>query len=314
MSKKKPYAHLSGSSAYYPYAARTKLRKKQRLHAVLLRFTGAAVLCAALLLFARQTLLRDGQPKAPVLVVPQTAETAAAPPSAGSSALAAQPVPVTIHHATAESGSGAAAGAALTPETAVPPSILEPLRSLYDDNDDLVGWLTVEGTKIDYPVLQTTHDNEYYLRRGFDKLYAMSGSLFVDANCRLTSPTTANWIIYGHNMGNGSMFGTLPRYAKKDFYEAHPTLVFSTLYETSRWQILAALRTNVGDDELPYYSFFDAADEAQWQTRYDAIMADALYETGQTARYGDQLLTLSTCGSSNSFTEKRFAVLAKRLP
>ncbi|MDD4850160.1 MAG: class B sortase [Gemmiger sp.] len=298
MHKKKRYRHLDGSTAYYPFAARTGMRRRQRRRATLLRVAGVAALALAAALIIRQTLLHDGQPPAPTLTVTATA--------VATRETATLPVAVAVKLATATGATPAA-----TPETA--PTVLEPLRILLDQNGDLVGWLTVEGTNIDYPVLQTPHDNTYYLRRGFDKLYALSGSLFLDANCRITSPATTNWVIYGHNMGSGSMFGTLARYASEDFYAQHPTFVFSTLYHTSRWQVLAAVRTTLGADELPYYTFFDAQNKAEWQSRYQAVMDLALYDTGQTAAYGDQLLTLSTCGTSNSFTDTRFAVLAKRL-
>ena len=71
----------------------------------------------------------------------------------------------------------------------------------------MVGWLRVDGTNIDYPVLQTPGDNEYYLRRGFDRLYSTAGSLFLDERCRLGADPTANWLIYGHNMADGSIAG-----------------------------------------------------------------------------------------------------------
>lgn len=163
-------------------------------------------------------------------------------------------------------------------------------------------------------MVQTPGDNEYYLRRGFDRFYAVGGTLFLDERCS-TDPDapTANWLIYGHNMRDGSMFGQLTRYRDEAFYTAHPTFTFDTLYETATWQVVAAVNTTLGADELPYYTFFDADNKLDWQHRVQAITGSALYDTGITPEYGTQLLTLSTCGDTRPGTEARFALLAMRV-
>ena len=191
--------------------------------------------------------------------------------------------------------------------------ILPQYRDLYEQNSDMVGWLRIDGTDIDYPVMQTPGDNEYYLRRGFDKLYATSGSLFLDERCSLGPDPTANWLIYGHNMSDDTMLGELDRYADPEFYAQHPTFTFDTLTTPGTWQVAAVIRTTLGADEWPYYTFFDAGSRADWQRRVDAVMDLALYDTGITPEYGDQLLTLSTCGTSSFYTDERFAVLAVRV-
>lgn len=104
--------------------------------------------------------------------------------------------------------------------------------------------------------MQTPGDNEYYLRRGFDRFYAVGGTLFLDERCSVSADApTANWLIYGHNMHDGSMFGQLVRYRDEDFYKAHPTFTFDTLYEGGTWQVVAAVDTALGADTLPYYTF-----------------------------------------------------------
>ena len=190
---------------------------------------------------------------------------------------------------------------------------VSPYIRLKEQNDDFYGWISIEGTRVDYPVMHTPDNPEYYLRRGFDRLYATSGSLFLDERCRITPDPTANWLIYGHNMADGSMFGELDAYADEDFWREHPTFTFDTLTEPGTWAVVAVLRTELGADELPYYTFFDAADRADWQARVDAILALALYDTGVKPEYGDQLLTLSTCGTSSVYTDARFALLAVRV-
>ena len=142
----------------------------------------------------------------------------------------------------------------------------------------------------------------------------MGGTLFLDERCSLSPDAPAdNWLIYGHNMRDGSMFGQLVYYRDEDFYKAHPTFTFDTLYEHATWQVVAALDTALGADEQPYYTFFDAANKLDWQHRVEAITALALYDTGVTPEYGTQLLTLSTCGDTRPDTDTRFAILAMRV-
>lgn len=298
MPKKGRYAHLKGSSAYYPFGARTSLRKKQRMRVVLLRLLGLALIVPVALFLVRQIFFNGGQPKPPtgVTATPETASSG--------------PVSVTVQPATVNVPQNIQTPESI-PETE--DAILPKYQDLYAQNNDLVGWLTIDAIGVDYPVMQTPGDNEYYLRRGFDKLYSLAGSLFLDENCRTTSPSTANWLIYGHNMSDGSMFGQLDKYTKESFYREHPTFEFDTLYEEMQWQIVAVIRTQVGADDLPYYTFFDASSERDWQAKYQAVMDLALYDTGVTAQYGDQLLTLSTCGTTSSTTDKRLAVIAKRI-
>ena len=109
------------------------------------------------------------------------------------------------------------------------------------------------------------------------------------------------------------MFADLVLYRQESFYREHPTFTFDTLTQEGTWQIVAAVDTVLGADALPYYTFFDAADRAEWQRRVDAILALSLYDTGVVPEYGDELLTLSTCGETSAATDRRFAVLAVRI-
>lgn len=309
----KRYRKLRGNTAYYPFAARTNLRARQRLHALWLRLAGTAALLLAGALLVRQTVFRGGQPTPPAPFPVSSAETA----TAESSRVTVQTVAAT-RDALARTQEADAA-ARTTPETAATPAparetaVLPRYRQLYEENPDLVGWLCISGTRIDLPVVQTPGDNEYYLRRGFDGLYATGGTLFLDEHCSVdpSAPTT-NWLIYGHNMADGSMFGELTRYRDEEFYRAHPTFTFDTIYEPGLWQVVAVVDTELGADALPYYTFFDSATKLEWQQRVDAILELALYDTGVRPEYGDQLLTLSTCGDPTPNTDSRLAVLAVR--
>ena len=148
---------------------------------------------------------------------------------------------------------------------------------------------------------------------GSTRLYSTAGSLFLDERCRLGADPTANWLVYGHNMADGSMLGELSRYEDEAFWREHPTFTFDTLTESGTWQVAAVLRTELGADEWPYYTFFDAEGRAEWQRRVDAILALSLYDTGVDPEYGQQLLTLSTCGTATIYTDERLAVLAVRV-
>lgn len=314
------YRRLQGSSAYYPFAARTSLRAGQRRKARLLRLAGLAALGLAAALFLRHTVLHGGQPTPPL--VPAMPVLADATPE---TAATAEPLPhrVTVQPVAATLDALAGAGSAddqqempiISPTPTAPPAAMLPqYRALYEENPDLVGWLSIPALEIELPVLSSPGRNEYYLRRGFDKLFAPGGSLFLDERCRLgrdpDQTPTASWLIYGHNMADGSMLGGLPRYRDEEFYHAHPTFRFDTLYESQTWQIVAAFDTVLGADELPYYTFFDADGPRDWQDRVDAMLALALYDTDVVPEYGDQLLILSTCGNTSSRTDKRFALLA----
>ena len=310
MPRKQRYRRLQGDSAYYPFGARKVLRQKQRRHARLLRWIGILVLCGAAALLIRQTVFRGGQPTPPPAVA--TAETATAE-TAPRPTVAVRPATVDALAGQGTAETADSAPAQPTPTPLPEAQILPQYRDLYEQNGDMVGWLRIEGTDIDYPVMQTPGDNEYYLRRGFDKLYATSGTLFLDERCSLGPDTTANWLIYGHNMSDGTMLGELDRYEDPDFYAEHPTFTFDTLTTPGTWQVVAVIRTKLGQDEWPYYTFFDAHSRAEWQRRVDAVLDLALYDTGVTPEYGDQLLTLSTCGTSSFYTDERFAVLAVRV-
>ena len=301
----KRYRKLRGDSAYYPFAARTALRTKQRRRAGLLQVVGVAALAAAAVLAVRQTLLHDGLPAPPPAVqtpAPLPDTVTVAPQAATRDVLADTDAADAAAHEAPEAAEDVTAGS----------DILPAYRDLYEQNPDLIGWLRMDG--IDLPVMQTPGDNEYYLRRGFDRYYAVGGTPFMDANCCVTPGyATANWLIYGHNLADGTRFAPLLRYRDEAFYRAHPTFTFDTIYEPGTWQVVAALDTALGQDPLPYYTFFDAATQLEWKQRVQAILDLSLYDTGVQPQYGDRLLVLSTCGDTAFGTDKRFALLAVRV-
>lgn len=204
-----------------------------------------------------------------------------------------------------------------TTETTVPtepeptePVMLAKYAPLYEQNHDLFGWLRIDGTVIDYPVMHTPTDPEKYLHTNFAREYSYGGIPFIDANC---SADSDNLLIYGHNMLDGSMFRTLLKYQQKDFWQRNPVISFNTLYEEQEYEVVAAFYDKVykkTDTNFKFYQFYDTSD----QSRFDEAMAyyreHALYDTGVTAQCGDLFLTLVTCAYQTE--NGRFVVVARK--
>ncbi len=174
-------------------------------------------------------------------------------------------------------------------------SVLPEYRDLAEENPDLVGWIRIGGTKVDYPVMQTKKVPEYYLRKNFHKEYSLAGTPFMQADCVIGE--SDNLIIYGHHMKNGQMFGGFESYKKKDYYEDHKYVRFDTLTHRGVYKIFCVFKTTVYDEVgYKYYQFVGGyGDEKAYNEYIKNILSLQLYDTGITAEFGDELLTLSTC-------------------
>lgn len=224
--------------------------------------------------------------------------------------------------ASANAEDAAPAPSAEPAETAVPgrqPRALEETddpvllayRALAQQNPDMVGWLKIEGTKVDYPVMRSPQEAGKYLHLSFEETYSRSGTLFM---LPVSDPSVPNEniIIYGHHMKDGSMFGTLPVYETKEGYEAQPYITFDTLWQRGTYKIIAVFRTSLGaEDEFSYYHYEWLDDEATFDRYMRGVMANRLYDTGETAAYGDELLSLSTCDYHEP--NGRLVVVAKKV-
>lgn len=198
-------------------------------------------------------------------------------------------------------------------EIASQSSVQPTSRNLYLENSDMVGWIQIEGTSIDYPVMQTPADPNYYLKHDFEKHYTDYGCPFMQADSDALCPSD-NLIIYGHNMKDGSMFADLAKYRSKDFWQAHKTVWFDTALGSCAYEIFAVIHTTVqadATDAFPFYRFVDAAAPEDFAAYVSACKARALYDTVIFAEYGDKLLTLSTC--DNITDNGRLLVIAKRI-
>lgn len=190
--------------------------------------------------------------------------------------------------------------------------VLDKYKKLYSQNKSLIGWLKIDDTNIDYPVMQTVN-NEYYLDHNYTQEYDKNGSIFLDKDCDITNPGT-NMIIYGHHMKSGKMFGNLDKYSSKKYYEEHPVIQFDTIYEEGIYQIMYVFRSRIyNEDEIvfKYYQFFEAATPEEFDSTMQEMANISLYDTGVTATYGDKLITLSTCDHAEE--DGRFVVVAKKV-
>lgn len=185
------------------------------------------------------------------------------------------------------------------------------VRELNKRNEDIIGWIEIEGTNINYPVMQTI-DNEYYMTHNFEKEYSKLGSIFLDKDCDWQKPST-NLLIYGHNNKNRSMFQNLMNYKTENYYKEHPNIRLTTLNKDAEYEIIAAFYSKVYKKEennvFRYYYFINANNEAEFNYYIDECKKKSIYDTGKTARYGEQILTLSTC--SYHTEDGRFALVAR---
>lgn len=191
-------------------------------------------------------------------------------------------------------------------------TILDEYKSLYNQNKNLIGWLKIADTNIDYPVMQTS-DNTYYLDHDINQESDKNGTLFLDAACDVTKPST-NLIIYGHNMRSGNMFGNLDKYKSSDYCKKHSVITFDSIYEKASYEVMYVFLSHIyNEDEVTfkYYQFIDADTQQEFDSNMRAMAEMSLYDTGVEAEFGDTLLTLSTCDYEE--TNGRFVVVAKRI-
>lgn len=178
---------------------------------------------------------------------------------------------------------------------------------------DLFGWLSIPKTQIDAPVMQPQKESDFYLSHDFKGSASVEGALFVDAKNSLMHQDH-NTVIYGHNMKNGHMFGTLDLYKNADYFQAHKKIHFDTIYETGIYEAVAVVKTRILQEEEPgfrYYQFFEYDDQQSFQACQDFVKANQLFDAGSSLQYGDQILMLSTCEYSQE--NGRLVLVARKV-
>lgn len=188
-------------------------------------------------------------------------------------------------------------------------NVLAKYKELYLQNEDMVGWISIAGTNINYPVMQTPNEPNFYLKHNFEKEYSDLGVPYVQEDCGISD--SENLIIYGHHIKGQKMFGALENYKSQSFYEEHKTIQFDTLTELGEYEIVAVFKTVAYNSEgFRYYDFVNAENEEDFNAYIGKCRELALYDTGVTAKYGDRLITLSTCEYSQN--NGRLVVVAKK--
>ena len=182
-----------------------------------------------------------------------------------------------------------------TAAEATEPPILPEYEGLYALNAHTVGWLKIEDTDINYPVMQTPENPDHYLHTDFYGNYSAHGCLYARNLCDVFAPSD-NITIYGHNMKDGSMFADLMNYRSESFYESHRYIVFDTLTEHHTYEVFAVFKTSASVNKgFPYHRFVDAKNEEDFTDFVETCRELAFYDTGIIPQYGDKLITLSTC-------------------
>lgn len=213
----------------------------------------------------------------------------------------------------------------VTEQRPAEPEIMPRYQSLYDLNHDMAGWLSIEGTVIDYPVMQTPEDENYYLNLDFYGQPDKNGCLILDTDSEAGTgtkdygytdgnPPSTNLIIHGHTMKSGDMFGNLKLYADEEYGKEHRKICFDSLYEERAYELIAVFYSQVyyeKDEVFKYYKFFQADTEEEFRDWYENIKAMSLYDTGVRAEFGDEFITLSCC--SYQVEDGRFVVVGKRI-
>lgn len=186
------------------------------------------------------------------------------------------------------------------------------VQELKKQYTGLVGWLEVPGTNIDYPVMQGT-DNSYYVKHNYKQEYDYNGSIFLHKDYDWSIPSS-NLLLYGHNNKNDCMFAQLLKYKDENFYKEHPTIKFTTPEEEAEYEIIAVFLSRIyyktEENVFRYYQFINAESKTQYNEYIKEAKKASLYNIDATAKYGEQLITLTTCEYSQ--TDGRFVVVGKK--
>ena len=200
------------------------------------------------------------------------------------------------------------------PKLPLPEGYREEYDALYQINQQLCGWVKIEGTGIDYPVVHPD-DNSYYLNHTFYGSYNSSGVPYLDYRCRSAGGAlSTNSIIYGHNLNSGRMFHDIVHYKDVSYYKSHPVIEFNTVYADSSWKIIGMFFANADmslEDAFPYHMFLEKETDEQFYDVLNNAMQRSFFTTGVDVNADDKLLMLSTC--DNAFGDSRLVLLARQV-
>lgn len=291
------------------------MNRSKRNLSILLAAIAAVCLTVAIVLTARQLMdyihlqnvvealkpSEDSDPQADPSVLPDD-DSGSEPPSF-----------TPEEESPSESSSGTDEEKTSAPSEAAPEPVVNPYRDSFLANGDMAGWLQIPDTVIDYPIMWTPENEEFYLRKGFDGSRDRNGCLILDTDS-CVDPLTTNLIIHGHNMRSGTMFGTLTDYEDEEFFREHKKIILYTKECQRNYEVIAVFRSQVykkTQKVFKFYQFFQADTQEEFDDFYQNIMELSIYDTGVTAEFGDRFITLSTC--SKHVEQGRFVVVAKEV-
>lgn len=184
------------------------------------------------------------------------------------------------------------------------------LEKLYKINNDIVGWLKIDNTNINYPIMQTRNKPNFYLDKNFYKEYSFMGTPYIDENCDIENSN--NIIIYGHHIKGNKMLGELENYKSEEYYKNHKIIKFYTRDTMIEYEIISVFKTTVYDNVgFKYYQFYNMEKEREFNTFVNKCKELSFYEIKETAKFGNKLITLSTCEYSKQ--NGRLVVIAKQI-
>ncbi len=179
-------------------------------------------------------------------------------------------------------------------------------------NAEFIGWISIDGTSLDYPVMYSPTREDFYLKHDFEGNYSDYGVPYLDENCKMDAGDQSdNLVIYGHNMKTGTIFGCLTEYKKESWYAHHPVITFDTLYGDAEYEVFAAFAIDVETDQSFLYNEYLDVSQAKFDEYVAEVRRRSDVKTDIVPRYGDQLLTLSTCEYSTA--NGRYVVVARRV-
>lgn len=188
------------------------------------------------------------------------------------------------------------------------------LQELYAENAECIGWLKIDGTQVDYPVMQSsTEDPEFYLNRNFYGASDANGIPFMEARCS-ADPLEAVSLLYGHNMLNEVAFSTLLRYESEAFRDEYPYIQFDTMVGPGLYEVVGVFWYDASGSPEQFQPHHDLtlATEERFDTYVAGLNEVSAYERTIEAEPGDQFLLLMTC-DRRVIADGRMFVVAQRV-
>ena len=186
------------------------------------------------------------------------------------------------------------------------------LKSIIKINSDVIGWIKIDGTNIDYPVMQ---NGDFYLHKNIYKNYSSHGTPYLAQYCNLL--TSDNLIIYGHHMKDNSMFAQLENYKNYNFYKNHKYIKLYTIDNNNTtientYEVMIAFKTIAYSDQgFRYYSYIDFQNKEEYEEFIENCRKLEFYNTGIVGTNKDKYITLSTCEYSQK--NGRMIIVAKKI-